>query len=136
MLISTAFALLPILTGRMPANVSGRETRRSKWRDKVVARLRTVGRVGLARMFSIFLPMNVAIGIDMMTAAFLAAAISAVVELGAAVTSFGIVAEVRCVHCLELLIPNVIAVRVTQQHDVQRAPSRGSSDPVTDWPAS
>ena len=45
--------------------------------------------VGLPRMFSTFLPMNAAIGAIMVIAAFLAAAISAVVEFGAADTVSG-----------------------------------------------
>ena len=59
----------------------------------------------------------------MMIAEFLAAAISAVVELGAADTSVGNLAGAGVLR-LHLAVADVIAVRVAQQHDVHGAEPR------------
>ena len=69
----------------------------------------------------------------MTIAEFFAAAISAVVEFGAAETTSG--CRMFRFQRLHLLVADVIAVRVAQEHDVDRAKTRVVR-PVTDCPAS
>ena len=79
--------------------------------------------VGLPLMASTFLPRKLAIGVIMISAAFLAAAISAGRRVGRGGDDLRIVAASRLLR-LELHVADVIAVRVAHQHDVQRAEPR------------
>ena len=131
--ISTARDALAIFTGRMPPSCAAARHGSANGATRSSPDCGQLG-VGLARMFSTFLPMKLAIGVIMMMAAFLAATISPVVELGAADTTSGL-PQVPASCALSLVSP-MWSPCACDSSTACNVPSRGSSPPVTDCPAS